>query len=214
MRFSEHEMVFFNSITKGNEVFGIPLQFVPEHDRKTEVQKTLRGLVKKGVLDSETKLSPRGLLPARALECYKECEKHLIINYLHIGLLPTKEAIVIIPLKNREYEMMRIPRTAVLYKLLEQYPILREKGKNITTEAEKEEPDTFLKELKQYDGNIMAGEFEKGKVQQEQVYFWKDSELYQYDLKSEIRREISPARLRRKLIRMLEIREETAGYER
>lgn len=25
MRFTEHEMVFFNSITKGNDVFGIPL---------------------------------------------------------------------------------------------------------------------------------------------------------------------------------------------
>ena len=26
MRFTEHEMVFFNSITKGNDVFGIPLK--------------------------------------------------------------------------------------------------------------------------------------------------------------------------------------------
>ena len=27
MRFTEHEMVFFNSITKGNDVFGIPIKF-------------------------------------------------------------------------------------------------------------------------------------------------------------------------------------------
>ena len=30
MRFTEHEMVFFNSITKGNDVFGIPLKFRPQ----------------------------------------------------------------------------------------------------------------------------------------------------------------------------------------
>lgn len=214
MRFSEHEMVFLNSITKGNEVFGIPLHFIPEQDRETEVQKTIQGLVEKGVLESETKLSPKGLLPARALECYKECKKHLIINYLHIGLLSSKEAIVIIPLKNKEYEMMRLPRTAILYKLLEQYPILRGAACQITTEPEIEDMDTFLRELKQYDGNIMVGEFEEDKVRQEQVYFWKDSNLYQYDLNNEVRREISPDSLRRKFLRMLEIREEVAAYER
>lgn len=213
MRFTEQEMVFFNSITKGNEVFGIPLQFIPENDYKEEVQKTIQGLVEKGVLESNTKLSPKGLLPARALECYKECQKHLIINYLHIGLLSPKEAIVIIPLKKKEYEIMRLPRTAVLYKLLEQYPILREAARLITTEAEIEDIDTFLKELNQYDGNIMVGEFEAGKVQQEQIYFWKDSNLYQYDIKSGVRREISPDALRRKFLGMLQIREEVAAYE-
>lgn len=213
MRFTEQEMVFFNSITKGNEVFGIPLQFIPEKDHKEEVQKTIQGLVEKGVLESDTKLSPKGLLPARALECYKECQKYLIINYLHIGLLSPKEAIVIIPLKKKEYEIMRLPRTAVLYKLLEQYPIFREATRLITTEAEIEDIDTFLRELNQYDGNIIVGEFEAGKVQQEQIYFWKNSNLYQYDIKSEVRREISPDALRRKFLRMLQIREEVAAYE-
>lgn len=47
MKFTEHEMVFFNSITNGNSVLGIPLNFRPEKDYDTEVQKTLQGLIKK-----------------------------------------------------------------------------------------------------------------------------------------------------------------------
>ena len=118
MRFTEHEMVFFNSITKGNDVFGIPLKFRTQKGHEEEVKKTINGLIEKGVLASETELTKMGFFPARALECYKESRNHIIINYLHIALLEQREAIVIIPLKNREYEMLRLPRVAVLYLLL------------------------------------------------------------------------------------------------
>ena len=37
MRFTENEMVFFNSITKGNDVFGIPLKFRPLESHEEEV---------------------------------------------------------------------------------------------------------------------------------------------------------------------------------
>ena len=96
MRFTEHEMVFFNSITKGNDVFGIPLKFRPQKGHEEEVKKTINGLIEKGVLASETELTKMGFLPARALECYKESRNHVIINYLHIALLEQREAIVII----------------------------------------------------------------------------------------------------------------------
>ena len=108
MKFTEHEMVFFNSITKGNDVFGIPLKFWTQKSHEEEVKKTINGLIEKGVLASETELTKMGFLPARALECYKESRNHVIINYLHIALLEQREAIVIIPLKNREYEMLRL----------------------------------------------------------------------------------------------------------
>ena len=121
MKFTEHEMVFFNSITKGNDVFGIPLKFRPQKGHEEEVKKTINGLIEKGVLASETELTKMGFFPARALECYKESRNHIIINYLHIALLEQREAIVIIPLKNREYEMLRLPRVAVLYLLLKIY---------------------------------------------------------------------------------------------
>ena len=58
MRFTEHEMVFFNSITKGNDVFGIPLKFRTQKSHEEEVKKTINGLIEKGVLACCTGLSP------------------------------------------------------------------------------------------------------------------------------------------------------------
>lgn len=45
MKFTEHEMVFFNSITKGNDVFGIPLKFRTQKSHEEEVKKTINGLI-------------------------------------------------------------------------------------------------------------------------------------------------------------------------
>lgn len=212
MKFTEHEMVFFNSITKGNTVFGIPLGFRSKDGHDREVEKTIQGLLEKGVLQSETKLSRQGALPARALECYKESKTHIIINYLHIALLEKGEAVVIIPLKNREYEMLKIPRIALLYLLLNKYPLLRGEAKTIETGPELVDIDTFLKELKEQEGNIMVGEFQNEAIVKEQVYFWKEERVYQYDLNAQLKREVSPVQIRRELLNLLQIREEVEHY--
>ena len=168
--------------------------------------------MEKGVLKSETELSKEGALPARALECYKESNVHVIINYLHIALLEKKEAVVIIPLKNREYEMLRLPRVALLYLLLEKYPVLRGGGKTVKSQPELVDLDSFLQELKEQEGNIMAGEFQNGTMVREQVYYWKEDTVYQYNLNTQLRKEVSPAQARRELMKLLQINREVENY--
>lgn len=214
MRFTEHEMVFFNSITKGNTVLGIPLNFRPKDGHDKEVKKTIQGLIEKGVLKSETELSKQGALPARALECYKESKTHIIINYLHIALLEKKEAVVIIPLKNHEYEMVRLPRVALLYLLLDKYPVLRDAAKAVEVKAELVDIDTFLQELKEQEGNIMVGEFRNGAMVSEQVYYWKEEMLYQYDLNTQLKKGVNSVQIRRELMKLLQISEEVENYAR
>lgn len=212
MRFTEHEMVFFNSITKGNTVLGIPLNFRPKDGHDKEVKRTVQGLIEKGVLKSETELSRQGALPARALECYKESNTHIIINYLHIALLEKKEAVVIIPLKNHEYEMLKLPRVALLYLLLDKYPVLREIAKPVEVKSELVDIDTFLQELKEYDGNIMVGEFRDKVMVREQVYYWKDKVMYQYDWNNQLRKGVNSLQVRRELLTLLQISEEVEHY--
>ena len=214
MRFTEHEMVFFNSITKGDSVFGIPLKFRPENSHEEEVKNTINGLMGKGVLKSETELSVQGAVAARALECYKESTKHVIINYLHIAFLEKKDAVVIVPLKNREYELLRLPRAALFYLLLEQYPVLRNAAKEVNQKIELEDMDAFLQELKKYDGNIMVGEFQQGTLVREQVCFWKEERIYWYDLNRQVRKEMNTVQTRRELLKLLEINEEVEQYGR
>lgn len=67
MRFTEHEMVFFNSITKGNDVFGIPLKFRTQKGHEEEVKKTINGLIEKGVLASETELTKMGFFSGKSV---------------------------------------------------------------------------------------------------------------------------------------------------
>lgn len=90
MKFTEHEMVFFNSITKGNDVFGIPLKFRPQKGHEEEVKKTINGLIEKGVLASETELTKMGFFPARALECYKESRNHIMMKLFTYCTFGTK----------------------------------------------------------------------------------------------------------------------------
>ena len=205
MRFTEHEMVFFNSITKGNDVFGIPLKFRTQKSHEEEVKKTINGLIEKGVLASETELTKMGFFPARALECYKESRNH-------IALLEQREAIVIIPLKNREYEMLRLPRVAVLYLLLKRYPVLQ-----IGTVPEKEQLqlqdiDSFLREVKDCKENIMIGEFQDNALTKEWLYYWKNNQIFEYDLNRQIKREVGAVQVRRELLRLLAIDEEVKNY--
>lgn len=214
MRFTEHEMVFLNSITKGNTVFGIPLNFRAKEGHKEEVNKTIRGLVEKKVLKSETELSELGVLPARALELYKESKAHIIVNYLHIALIEKQEAIVIIPTKNREYELLRLPRMALIYLLLDRYPILRNAGKITETKAEMIEHDAFLRKLKEYDGNIMVGAFQEDKIVSEHVYYWKENQMYRYDLNQQLRKEVNSVQVRRELLKLLQIKEGAENYGR
>lgn len=72
-------MVFFNSITKGEKLLGIPLHF-HSGENGENIEKTIEGLIEKGILKSNTELSEEGFLPAYALECYKNANNHVMIE--------------------------------------------------------------------------------------------------------------------------------------
>lgn len=203
MRFTENEMVFFNSITRGNAVLGIPLNFRIKDSEDEEIKRTIRGLIKKSVLDSETQLSKLGVLPARAFECYKLSSRHVIINYMHIAFYGEDESIVIVPLDNGEYELVKLPRVAILYLLLDRYPVLRKAGEAERKRAHALDMDEFLRKLKEYDGNIMTGEFYNNMAVREQVFYWDSAGMYRYDLNRHVQRESDPVSIRRELVRML-----------
>ncbi len=207
MRFTQQEMVFFNSITKGNKVLGIPLYFHSEENEE-EIDKTIQGLIKKGVLKSETELSENGFLPAYTLECYKNASDHIILNYLHIAILEGDDAAVIIPLRDREYEMFRIPRAALLCQVLEEYPLLKGAGTGICEGEELLDVDLFLKQLRNCEETIMVGQYRNSSVEREQVYFWQGKELYRYMFGSRIKSQMDAVSVRRELLNLLKIKTE------
>ena len=128
-----------------------------------------------------------GFLPARALECYKESRNHVIINYLHIALLEQREAIVIIPLKNREYEMLRL-RESLSYIYYWKYIRLLQDWNSIRKGAFTAARHWFfLREVKDCKENIMIGEFQDNALTKEWLYYWKNNRIFEYDLNRQIK---------------------------
>lgn len=205
MKFTENEMVFFNSITDGESLFGIPITFRIKSSQREEIDKTISSLAAKGVLEKESKLSKKGALPASAIEDYKNAKKYVIINYLHIAITD-KDAVVIIPLKNFEYEVMRIPTEAIMVMLLKKYEILCRKTNGQVTENKYVNIDNILRELneKRY-SSIILGIFENDKTVNEYVYFWDDINTYRYDFKKQIKSKIDPVIVRKEIAGALSI---------
>ncbi len=212
MKFTEHEMVFFNSITKGDTLFGIPLQFRTKAGRAETISKTIESLKKKQILKSDTELSEVGALPAMTVELYKQSSDYVIINYLHIALIDRQEAVIIIPLKNQEYELLRLPRAAILYLLLEQYPVLRGVSEKIQTKAKLLDTDSFLRKVSFCDGNIMIGAFSKNQVVSEHIYYWKEKTINRYDFNSQVEKQVDAVWIRREIVKLMQIEQEVEKY--
>ena len=147
-------------------------------------------------------------MPARALELYKQSKGYIIINYLHIALIDKQEAVVIIPLKNREYELLRLPRAALLYLLLEQYPVLRNGTVDIETKVEVVEYESFLSNLPSYDGNIMVGVFQDNQIVSEHVYYWKEVEIQRYDFNTQVKKQMNAPQVRKEIVKLFQMEAE------
>lgn len=207
MKFTENEIVFFNSITKGKSMLGLPVTFRITSSKDEEINKTISSLIEKGVLESKSKLSKKGVLPTKAIEDYKTAKKHVIINYLHIAILDN-DTVVIIPLKDRKYEVMRLPAAAIMVKLFEEYDMLRVKSNGKEAYNKRVDLDSFLKELKEKGSkNIMLGLFEDGIALKECVYYWDDDNAYRYDFTKGIKSIIDPIVARNELANALCLKE-------
>ena len=72
--------------------------------------------------------------------------------------------------------------------------------------------DSFLREVKDCKENIMIGEFQDNALTKEWLYYWKNNQIFEYDLNRQIKREVGAVQVRRELLRLLEIDEEVKNY--
>lgn len=121
---------------------------------------------------------------------------------------------MIIPLKNHEYELLRLPRVAIVYILLNQYPILRNAETEKQTKFQMLDIDSFLRELSSCEGNIMTGVFRDNRVVSEHVYYWKGREIHRYDLGSQMEKKVTAPQVRKELLKLLQIEWKVEGYAR
>ena len=72
--------------------------------------------------------------------------------------------------------------------------------------------DSFLREVKDCKENIMIGEFQDNALTKEWLYYWKNNQIFEYDLNRQIKSEVGAVQVRRELLRLLAIDEEVKNY--
>lgn len=215
MKFTENEMVFLNSITEGKYIFGLNIEFSYKNNRAAEIENTIQGLIKKGILESETKLSSVGFLPAKALEMYKESKIYIRINDLKAAIINDSEMIAISPAENNQFELQRVPKAVILYLILEKFSVLRNKLKSVDSKPEKIEEDDILKEIKKSEGHILIEKFEETSYKTGCVYYWNKENMVKYDFLTKIKEYTEAVSVRNEIAEILEVTkgEENNGYK-
>ncbi|MDE7222306.1 MAG: DUF5081 family protein [Acetatifactor sp.] len=201
------ELIFLNSITPGNHIWGMPLRFKRTEDFNELYQKTIEGLVQKHLLESETKLSILGAAAAKLVDDYKRAERYVIFNRLHIALLSDYDGAVIVQTEPGCYEILRQNRAAILLQILEQYEELCAAGKRLQISTILS-PENFLKEISKASNNILLGKYDNNRSVEEGVLFWDNHKIYYYDVKRERKHRMSAPQVRNLLADILELREE------
>lgn len=231
MQVTQMELIFLNSITPGNHIWGLPLKVPRTEKRKELYQETIAGLVRKRLLKAENQLSILGAATAKQVDDYKRAQKHVLLNRLHIAMLPGLGCVTIVPVgqgyieaaypspdwsdnvgaardmrKNDEYEILRQNRAAILLQILRSYEELCAGGRELDLDSLCS-VDHFVEELPDYPGRMLLGKYEGGRSIEEGVLYWDRQKIYYYDVKEGRKRRLSAPQARNFLVDILELRE-------
>lgn len=212
MQITQMELIFLNSITPGDHIWGIPLRPEKTEDHEKLYRDTIAGLVQKRLLESETRLSILGAAAAKVIDDYKQSEKYIIINRLHIALLPGCEGAIIIQTEPGNYEILRQNRVAILLQILRQYEEFRAAGERQDISAILPLRQ-FMEKLSRCSGNMLLGKFDNQRSVEEGVLYWDKQNICYYDVKTERSRRMSAPQVRNFLAGILELGEERAINE-
>ena len=178
MRITSDEMVFVHNITQGEQVFGFNIRFL--HNKNEDV---IQGLIKKGILESEERLSQDAYYLIKAIEDYKNSSKHIILNSLHLAPLKNGDMVMIYPIEN-DYEVGIVNNMVIWYFLIKKYEFLRGKKEVIGKQMNQSGLDDVIPELYQNENNIIIGEFIDKVAIREYVFYYKDGKNIKYDFAS------------------------------
>lgn len=212
MRFTEQELIFFNSITGGGELFGFPLRFLDKGERQDMVRDTFRTLAGKGMLEfaeeagedieREMKLTEKGGSYARALKQYRESERYVIMNYLHAALVDP-DTVILLYQADGEYELYAVPSSILTYIVLRRWPNhTNETNQEMNPSYVRMHPEEVLKQISGSDDSVTFGYF-CGKKAEESIYYLLGRYWYKYDFSKQERLQMREKEIKTELAKKL-----------
>lgn len=204
MIFSEQELICFNSILDGKNIIGIEFSNEKIKDESKYIEQTIEKLKRKNIIDKAGKLTKIGVLPILALEEYKKAKEHIRINTLNIGVLEDNNFIVIDTMKD-DYNIYMSSKIEIIKEILKKSDFIRAESSN-ECEFQKESvpfskliSDDFDKK------SILISKYRNGRKIYEKIYYWNEKEGFEYDLKKEIRIQLSPRKMRTSLLKDMDM---------
>ncbi len=225
MLFTNNEIVFFTSVSRGKTPFGVRYRMPEEGGREAFIEETMQSLMQKGILNDKRKLTKKGAMFIRSWELYRNCRKHVIVNRIRAAVLGDGKLITVcrVPDSERgsagstdmpgndagEYEICCMDSAVLMLSILKQsdYLCLEEK------EAERGRwhgisTVQWQEELDGMEGCIPVCEYENAGLTGRKLFYWKSGEGYQLNMERMRIRNISPAYMRRQLYQILGGRED------
>ena len=203
MLFTNNEIVFLVSVSKGSVPFGIRYRMPGEEERETFIEEAMQSLMKKGILNEERKLTKEGAAIIRFFELYRNCRRYVTINKVKAAVLENGKLITACE-DNGCYEMGCTDSASLMISLLKQSAYLcqgeekAERGKwhGIM-------PQEWQQTMKEMEGCIPVCEYEDAKLLGRKLFYWKGGEGYQLNPERMRIRSLSPSYMRRQLYTIL-----------
>ena len=163
-------------------------------------------LREKGIIDENDGLTKCGMIVLDAISDYKEADKYVILNRLHVALRKNRNSIVIFVSESGQVVLFRIQKEYILQQLFKEYPYLQEDEHEIVLIEQKLHLTELLDKLSQDDGKILSvGVFCSKARQEEVIYSFHTQTCIMYDLITGISKEVTPCQVRESLCAIMEI---------
>ncbi|MDE6748381.1 MAG: DUF5081 family protein [Lachnospiraceae bacterium] len=203
MLFTNNEIIFLTSVSRGNAPFGIRYRMPAESERETFFEETIESLVKKGILNDKRKLTEEGAAIIRFFELYRNCRRHVTVNKVKAAVLENRKLITLC--KDTDcYEMCCTDSAVMMLSLLKQSEYLcrgeekaeRGKWRGIM-------PQEWEQTMREMEGCIPVCEYEDAKLLGRKLFYWKGGEGYLLNPERMRVRSLSPSYMRRQLYMIL-----------
>lgn len=204
MQFTQEEIFFFNSMTKGRMPFEIVCKLPEQKTSEEIVEETIQSCMQKGLIGEDRHLTKTGLVMLHSWEQYRNSRWHVKMNELRIALLPNNKLIIAYP-KDGGYDIQCLRSELVMFALLKQSEYLRQgeerpqrgKWRSISEEE-------WEQEIEEMEGAIPLFLYENRKRIERKVYYWKNEQGYVFNMDRKRVRELSPCVMRKQIYRTLQ----------
>ena len=206
MKFTDSEMIFFNSLLDGKAIFGLnikrPILIDDEY-----ASRTIQGLTKKGLIGEDGKLADVRPNPIMQLEYFKNSPTHISYNNLILGLSDAK-SISGVAVHDDGYEIFSCEKSLYMFEMFLNTPFLNERMEDYPTSMETDtDKDDFLAHMSsnEYEHCVVFRKYSGTDVVREYTFLWNSQIVLFFDGMDKKKREVNGVQARALLLELFEL---------